>query len=861
MHTNACSTSVSSRLPSQPVLRTLLASVLAPGWLLVGAPSPVSAAEAAAAPGLIKQIDLVHFSHTDYGFTDHPSVCHELYRRYLDIAVDAALATTNYPEGARFCWTAETTEPVRAWWEAASPARRKEFLQAVRLGQLEVSALPLNNTPFLNGEQWKTMLHWLPEDVWTQVRPRAAVQNDVNGMPRAGALRLLDAGVLRLFTGINEDSGGVPFQRPSAFWWKMPDGRRLFVWLNIGYGSGFDFFEAGEWRRGPVPRAADTRYRPPRAGEILSADDARVHEAHRRCVARVRQLERDGYPAEVLTISITSQWRFDNDPPFPPMADFVATWNRLGLQPRLRMTTVSQALDDLERLLGPKAPVYEGEWTDWWANGTASAPREVAASRAAKRSLEAVQSPLWGPMNEAARRTVDDLYRDLCLFDEHTWGSSLSVALPYSLDSQGQFNEKARLAYRPMAQAEWLLSQRVRSRLANEAEGLWLANPTKAPFTGWVKMLRTAFRDNYQSLEDPKTGRTSRIYGEPGLQPWGRPSKPEDLSREDVAATFTDNAPNWQAKFWVENMPANSIQLLRLSTRAVQEPQATNAPAPTLALDASGWPSAATWPGMKRSLFLAGLGDFVAVKVKAFAPRWANADTWNASGERRQQMRKEKLEEVPAHVEGKATVEENPHTLLYTQWLNHPRLKWAVRRLEIWKREPRARLTFRLNRLSSLDPEIFYLAFPLPCDGVLPRLNCGGEAFTPFQDQLPNTCRDYFAFDDWVHYSSAEGDWLWVSRDAPLVTLGGPQPLAKLRKAPARTALLMAMLYNNFWYTNFQGDSPGVMEFQFDLIWRAGLEGDAQANALAGALLLDPIVLLNPAAKESPLLLNRLFQP
>jgi alpha-mannosidase len=77
----------------------------------------------------------------------------------------------------------------------------------------------------------------------------------VNGFPRAGAKALLDRGIHRLFTGINEDSGGPPFRRPSAFWWKQPDGRRLFVWLNQGYGSGFDFFERAEWRRGPVPRA------------------------------------------------------------------------------------------------------------------------------------------------------------------------------------------------------------------------------------------------------------------------------------------------------------------------------------------------------------------------------------------------------------------------------------------------------------------------------------------------------------------------------------------------------------------------------------------------------------------------------
>ncbi len=66
------------------------------------------------------------------------------------------------------------------------------------------------------------------------------------------------------------------------------------------------------------------------------------------------------------------------------------------------------------------------------------------------------------------QRTVDELLRDLCLFDEHTGGAADSIGQPYSLDTQGQFSEKAALAFRPMARAEWLLGQRVRSRLALE---------------------------------------------------------------------------------------------------------------------------------------------------------------------------------------------------------------------------------------------------------------------------------------------------------------------------------------------------------------------------------------------------------
>jgi hypothetical protein len=845
------------RSQANTVAAIITGSILlsAAGWAAEATPPP-------AAPEFVKQLDLIHFSHTDYGFTDHPAVCRDMQRRYLDIALDAARATAAAPEETRFRWTAETTVAVHDWWQSANPERRQQFLQAVKAGQLEVTALPLNNTPFLSRDQWQVMAHWLPEELWKEVRPQTAVQNDVNGFPRAGALALLDRGVRYLFAGINSDSGGPPLPRLSAFWWKMPDGRRLFVYLSLSYGDGFFLFEPEEWRRGPVPLAADARYRPPRAGDFLRPDEAAVRAAQRHCVQRLRQIEKDGYRHAVLAVSLTNMWRYDNDPPFPPLADFAAAWNRLGLQPRLRLVTVTGAMQNLEQALGATAPEHAGEWTDWWANGTASAPREVAASRAAKRFLAAAQSPVWGPLDDTVRRRIDELTQDICLFDEHTWGSSMSVALPYSLDSQGQFNEKARLAFRPMALAEWLLAQRARTRLIREAEGLWLANPAPEPFSGWATMISTCLRDKYQSVVDPATGRRERIHFEPGVQPWGRPQQPTDLSREDVSAVFPDQSPNRWARFWVERLDAHAVRRLQLSTEAVQEQPPQPPTGPTVSLDHLGWPVSATWNGMKKPLFTAGLGDFVAVQVNAFTPRWALRDIWeNKDPARGEQLRNGILEQVPATPGDQITVEQTPHTIRYTQPVLHPRLAWATRRLELWRNEPRARLTFRLNRRSSFDPEMFCIASPLPCDGVLPRLSCGGQPFTPFTDQLPGSCRDYYAVDGWAHYAAPEGHWLWVSRDAPLIMLDGPHVLARLNAPPPRTARVLAMVYNNFWYTNFVGDSPGVMEFQFDLAWRERVADDATAEKLAAALVAEPVMLINPKLPEQPLFLQHLYKP
>ena len=58
----------------------------------------------------------------------------------------------------------------------------------------------------------------------------------------------------------------------------------------------------------------------------------------------------------------------------------------------------------------------------------------------------------------------------------------------------------------------------------------------------------------------------------------------------------------------------------------------------------------------------------------------------------------------------------------------------------------------------------------------------------------------------------------------------------------------------------FVADSPGVMEFQFDLTWRKDLP-PADASRVAEALTLDPVQMINPAAPEDPTVIKRLYQP
>lgn len=828
-----------------PVVHTTLALV---AW--------IAAAEALAAeePAVIQRVDLVHMTHTDIGFTDHPAVTRELQKRFLDIAIDAVLADDNEIPGSQFCWTAETTLAVDDWWKAADPARREEFLRAVDTGRLEVAALAMNQTPLLSAAQWRTMLHWLPEHLWERAQPQVAIQNDVNGMPRAGAVAMLDRGVPFLWMGINVTNGGSPRPQPSAFWWKMPDGRRLFVWLGEHYARGYYYFHPASWRRGPVPEATDTRYRPARPGDFFRGDEASVRAAHAHLRNKLKALEGRGYDYPSLVLSITNEWRMDNDPPFPPLADFVACWNRLELEPELRLTTAARALQDLREAIGDRIPEFRGEWTDWWANGSASGPREVSASRRAKRLVRAALSPAWGPVGDRAAVAADGIRRSLCLFDEHTWGSADSVALPHAIDTWGQYNAKSRHAYHGLAMAKLLLARRARSAIYAQPPGFYVVNTTGDRWSGWVEFPATCLRENARSLVEQNTGTRTALEVRPGFGQFVRPASPEQLTYENTAETCPDNLPGRAVRFWVSDLEAHQARRYDLS--AEQADPSGTAQAADVETDDRGWPVRATWPGMPGPLFNGELGELVGVGLEGFSARW------NAAAARRNTAKQaETMPITLAQPAENARVERNAHTTLFAQRLSHPRLLWATRRVELFHHEPRARVEVRFHRKSSELPEWFFIGFSVSPDETLPETSCGGMAFRPFVDQLAGTCRDYFGIDSWVSYPADQGSRIWVSHDAPLVRFGQPRLQWNTASVPERPGRVYAMVFDNTWFTNFVGDSHGVFAFRFDLAWRAGEREQVDRDAWAESLMQDPQVVVHPELSPDAIFMKRLHRP
>jgi hypothetical protein len=772
----------------------------------------------------IKYIDLVHCSHTDYGFTDHPVIAQELQRRFFDIALDEAILTRSNPENMQFRWSAEALDVVKDWWESATPGRRDELIKCIGSGQISVNAMPFHIHPFLNERQWKLMTGWVSLELWQKLRPSAGMQHDVNGFPRSAAIGLLDRGVKYLWTGINPQFGGPPFNPPYAFWWKMPDGRKLLVWIGFPYWEGYLFFSEREWRSSQR-EANNTQFWSPRAGDMLNCDEESVRKAHDVCMKRIEKMKKDGYPYDFITISITNQWRIDNDGPFIPLPDFVKKWNELGLKPGLRLQTVEKAMQRIESRIGDKIDVQSGEWLDWWSFGVISNPRELSAARQAGNFVEASLSPVFGPVTTQVEKEADQINRWLCRYFEHTFGSNLTLSDPYSLFNLGQLNEKASYAYRPYERSKWLLARRTEAEFAKKGRGLFVINTGNAHYSGWIYLDPVSFRGHkYLSAADSASGINHKLYY------YGK-----------------------DARLWIEKLPGQSFVKLTLDEDSVAETSASELP--LIRVDGKGWPVEVKWNGMDKPLFTKGFGDFVSLQSTLPRSDWSRI--WHENDSLRLKKVHDFTEWITAKTIENARIEETPYTVIYRQRIEHYRLTEAERILEIWKNEPRIKYSISFDRKSSFPEEIFFIHFPLPETGRMPVTSNGGHEFTPYVDQLPGSCMDYFTIDGWIHFPSGSGHWIWSSEESAMVTFDGHQFCSKLKTAPGNMNNLYAMIYNNLWDVNFTADCPGKMNFGFDLFWTTGTTNE-QADAIVRTHNFPPVVIQNPGSPVNEIEFNRM---
>ena len=84
---------------------------------------------------------LLPHSHVDIGYTHVQTDVEKAQWKYLDMAIDTAQQSADYPAGARFKWNVEVLWAVDSYLQQATPEQRQRFIDAVQAGQVGLQAL------------------------------------------------------------------------------------------------------------------------------------------------------------------------------------------------------------------------------------------------------------------------------------------------------------------------------------------------------------------------------------------------------------------------------------------------------------------------------------------------------------------------------------------------------------------------------------------------------------------------------------------------------------------------------------------------------------------------------------------------
>ncbi|MFZ0215966.1 MAG: hypothetical protein WAM30_08500, partial [Candidatus Dormiibacterota bacterium] len=498
------------------------------------------------------RIFLIHQSHLDIGYTDRQDQVLRHHLGYLDAVLDLATASDGHPDDARFRWNVEATLPLERWLAVRGKQQRDRFLELARSGRIEVTALAnsMHTEAFSIDELARQLRFALGLRDEHELPVVTAMQTDVPGAT-LGLLGLLaDAGVRYLSVAHNYAGRSIPhlldggrLTRP--FRWQAASGRELLTWLTdtphgsaymegnlVGLANGYD---ATLDLLPAYLHALATRPYPYTGAEAFGWNGLPPQEP----------LEKRPYPHDILHLRVQGL-HADNAPPSLLLADLVRRWNETWAYPHLRLATNRDFFETAEAELGDRLDTFTGDWTDWWADGIGSAAREISFGRAAQtnspvaQSLHTLADALDGSEDGGGwQRSVDGAYRELALFDEHTWGA----ANPWN-DALGerdagalQWQRKAAFAREAWEQARAARDEGA-ARLAGRLGGAPIAsalaqlvvlNPSGRPRTDAVRVLLPAERVPLsQAIEvvDETTGETRPYELDPqrnaAVRPRGR---------------------------------------------------------------------------------------------------------------------------------------------------------------------------------------------------------------------------------------------------------------------------------------------------------------------------------------------------
>jgi len=743
-------------------------------------------------PVIPRTIHLLHHSHVDIGYTHVQDEVKQIQWKNLESAVKLASETQNYPDGARFKWNSEVMWPIESYLREKDPEKVRIMKEAISKGWIELDAFYANTLTELctSAELVKLTSDARRIAADCGLKPKAAMISDIPGWSWGIVPVLARSGVRYLSLGTNNgDRIGSTIKEwgDRPFWWVSPSGEeKVLCWIHQ---KGYSFFHTG-----------------------LKYDELKFRLDEGKIFSYMNELYNSNYPYDIVPLryNIGS----DNGPTDPTISDAVKEWNEKYVTPKVKIMTVSESFTEFENRYGDQIPSVSGAFTGYWEDGAASTALETSWNRLAASDLNSAGNLTVMNNNKGFDQVrFDDAWRNVLLYDEHTWGSWNSISDPENPFTLSQWANKRQFAVDALKQASDLVKT---------------ASETKKVLAGsLINRVEIINTHSWAVTDLVKIPASLNISGTRVSGADGRTVPSQKLSSGDLVFIARD-VPAFGSKIYT--LEAESSY----STGPFNKTDRIENDLFTLKInDTTG--SAESLVYRKRDLELVdgtkrgGLNSYIYVEGRMPLSRFYAG---NAKSEVIDSGRVTTILKTTSTGKGSKVITS------YYQLING--LDKVV-------------VTSEIDKEKIYTPEAVFLGFPFNVPGGVMHIDLGYGIYRPEADQLKGACRNYFTPEKWVDISDQDYGVTFVTDDAPLIETGDITTDANAYgwiQEAKQSQTILSYVMNNYWGTNYKAAQEGKATFRY-VIHPHGMFISSDAERLAAQESEPLIVVPAPADKKA----------
>lgn len=727
-----------------------------------------------------RTIYLLHHSHNDIGYTDVQTEVEKKQWENLERAIAISDSTKNYPAGSRLKWCCEVIWAVESYYDKADPEKKEAFREAVRSGRIELNGLFANELVSLCGpeeldrllEAGRRISRECGRDLTT------AMITDIPGWSWALVTALGNSGVKYLSLGTNRGhrTGNIlEAWGDKPFYWVSPSGEeKVLCWI---HGEGYSLFHTG-----------------------LAYSSIRKRLQEDLVFSYLNKLSENNYPYEevMLRYNIGS----DNGPVDETLPDAVKAWNEKYVTPQILISTVEEAFSTFEKLHGKDLPMVSGDLTGYWEDGAYSTANETIMNRRNASRLTQAEA-LWAMYNPAGYQEVkfQDAWRNVLLFDEHTWGSWNSISEPEIPFTVQQWEIKKSFVLAADKQSKKLFYDALISKILGgpAADAIEVINSC-----GWTRSGLATFSGGTTGSEVVLTDAA------------GNEILTQLLSDGNIAFIAKDVPALGSKIFKISRQSNSGSQTIEQSSnqnidKSANRPTVHSTNHPTVQAN-----------HFETATFSITIDDVTGSISSLICKNTVVelADTSKFSGLNEYLYVEGRLPDNPqkAKVKGITVVDAGPVVNTLIVEAEAPGCNSMTCTIRLIDELSFIEIINTIDREKVYTPEAVHFAFPFNIPGGTMQYDLAYGYCRPENDQLPGSNRNFLAMEHWLDISGESHGVTVICPDAPLFEAGNitmDETVCGWVDSIAPTQTFISYLMNNYWETNYAAQQEGVCSARY----------------------------------------------